>query len=307
MGDLFTAATEARTMSETGFYAWGTYGTEPARVAAIARWIPDAVVYVRGRHNIRDLFGYHGVRTVVPSCMTPGCSGLSPRDMERWVGQRNPDRLVIDIHPYGAMNGELGQYIQSHRDSTFHLARRAEPATAVDPNSFGAILNTEPDMGPGVDVAPVLAFDAHQLPDRHASRALLGASDKPLVLIIGEGTTPRFNELIIDQCRLRGFDHVVVVDTYPVMPLMVGADLIAGYAGYSQVEAAAVGVPMLAFENYADPSQAWRANMQTRADVETAIARLEVREGSDRPTYQNHSRRAAALITGDPNWSTVDG
>lgn len=294
-------------MSETGFYAWGTFGTEPARVAAIARWIPDATIYVQGRHNIRNLFGYHGVRTVVPSCTTPGCTGLSPRAMERWVTQRNPDRLVTDVYPYGAMDGELGPYVQAHRTSTFHLARRTEPIPEFDPTSFSAVLNTEPDMGQGVDVAPALAFDAGELPSRSTSRGLLGASDKPIVLIIGEGTTPDFNTLVIAQCNIRGFDHVVVVDTYPVMPLMVGADLIAGYAGYSQVEAAALGVPMLAFENYADPGQAWRANMQTRADVENAIARLDVREGPEYPSYQNRARRAAALIMGDPDWSSVDG
>lgn len=294
-------------MNETGFYAWGTYGTEPIRVAAIARWIPDAVVYVRGRHNIRDLFGYHNIRTVVPSCTTPGCIGLSPRAMERWVVQRNPDRLVTDIYPYGAMNGELDQYVQAHRTSTFHLARRAEPVTELDPADFGAVLNTEPDMGAGVDVAPVLAFDPHELPGRAISRELLGASDKPIVLIIGEGTTPNFNTLIIEHCNARGFDHVVVVDTYPVMPLMVGADLVVGYAGYSQIEAAALGVPMLAFANHAEPSQAWRANMHTRADVGNAIAQLELRQGPEYPSYQNRARRAAALITGDPNWSSVDG
>lgn len=293
-------------MSETGFYAWGTYGTEPARIAAIARWIPDAAVYVRGRHNIRDLFGYHNVRTVVPSCTTPGCTGLSPQAMERWVTQRNPDRLVTDIHPYGAMHGELSRYIQTHRQSTFHLARAAEPGPEIDPHDFSAVLDTESGLGLGMDVAPVLPFDAGQLPSRTASRDLLGAGDKPVVLIIGEGTTPNFNKLIIELCDTRGYDYVIV-NTYPVMPLMVGADLVAGYAGYSQIEAAAIGVPMLAFANYADPSQAWRANMRTRADVENALAQLDVRQGPEYPSYQNRARRAAALITGDPHWSSVDG
>jgi hypothetical protein len=293
---------------ETGFYAMGAWGAEPGRIAAIARHIPDAAVYVYGRTNIRNLFGYHNIPTVVPRCMTPGCTGLSPRALAGWLRNRDPARLVMEGQPYGALADESRAYLQTRFDRpTFYLHSRRNRPPELTGHVFNAVLNADvdPQVG-GIDLHPVLPFDATELPTRSDARELLGGGDKPIVLIIGEGTTPNYSESVIRRCQARGLDYVVIVDTYPVMPLMVGADLVVGYAGYSQTEAAAVGVPMVGITNMADPSLSWRANV-TPNELADMIAALEVRDAPETVEYTNHARRAAALISGLADWEKVDG
>jgi hypothetical protein len=292
---------------ETGFYAMGAWGSEPGRVAAIARHIPDAVVYVYGRSNIRNLFGYHGVTTIIPRCMTPGCVGLSPRDLGGWLRNRDPARLIMDGQPYGVLGEESQPYLRVRSGPTFYLHYRRNRPPVFDANHFNAVLKTdhEPDLD-GIDLYPVLPFDDHELPTRSDARDRLGGGDKPIVMIVGEGTTPNYSDFVIRQCLLRGLDYVVIVNTYPVMTLMPGADLVIGYAGYSQVEAAAVGVPMIGVTNMADPSQSWRVNA-TANELADTIAALDVRDAPETVTYTNHARRAAALISGYPNWESVNG
>lgn len=292
---------------ETGFYGMGAWGSEPGRIAAIARHIPDATVYVYGRSNIRNLFGYHNVTTIVPRCITPGCTGLSPRDLAGWLRNRDPVRLVMDGQPYGVQGGESQEYLRTRNNRAFYLHYRRNRPPDFDASHFSAVLKAddEPDLE-GVDLHPILPFDPHELPTRSDARDRLGGGDKPIVMIVGEGTTPNYSEFVIRQCLLRGLDYVVIVNTYPVMTLMPGADLVVGYAGYSQLEAAAVGVPMAGITNMADPSQAWRAN-GTPNDLADTIAALEVRDAPETVTYTNHARRAAALISGYPGWESVDG
>jgi hypothetical protein len=105
---------------ETGFYAMGSWGTEPGRVAAIARHIPDAAVYVYGRSNIRSLFAYHDVATVVPRCGTPGCTGLSPGALAAWLRERDPIRLIMDGYPFGVLGDESETYIRSWPSMTLN-------------------------------------------------------------------------------------------------------------------------------------------------------------------------------------------
>lgn len=293
--------------SETGFYAMGAWGPEPGRVAAIARHIPDAAVYVYGRSNIRNLFGYHNVTTIVPRCMTPGCTGLSPRDLAGWLRNRDPARLVMDGQPYGVQGGESQEYLRTRSNPAFYLHYRRNRPPTFDAGHFQAVLKVdhEPDLE-GVDLDPVLPFDSQELPTRSDARERLGGGDKPIVMIVGEGTTPNYSEFVIRQCLQRGLDYVVIVNTYPVMTLMPGADLVVGYAGYSQTEAAAVGVPMIGITNMADTGQAWRAN-GTPNDLADTIAALEVRDAPETVTYTNYARRAAALISGYANWESVNG
>ena len=292
---------------ETGFYAMGSWGTEPGRVAAIARHIPDAAVYVYGRSNIRSLFAYHGVATVVPRCSTPGCSGLSPGALAAWLSGRDPVRLVMDGYPFGVLGDESETYIRRRRDRpTVYLHHRRNEPPVVDHEAFAAIIKVDPEPDvDGIDLYPILAFDDTELPTRTEARANIGAGDKPMVIIIGEGTTPNYRDYVIRQCDRRGVDHVVV-STYPVMPLMPGADLVVGYVGFSQAEAEAVGVPMAGITNMAGPRQSWRCNT-TPNDLADTIAALAVRDAPERVSYTNNSRRAAALVMGNPDWETVDG
>jgi hypothetical protein len=292
---------------ETGFYAMGTWGSEPGRVAAIARHIPDAAVYVYGRSNIRNLFGYHGITTIVPRCLTPGCTGLSEQDLAGWLRNRDPASLVMDGHPYGALRGESRAYLRTRSNPTYYVHHRRNQPPDFAASHFTSVVKVDPDPDvDGIDLHPVLPFDSHELPTRSDARDRLGGGDKPIVMIVGEGTTPNYSEFVIRQCLLRGLDYVVIVNTYPVMTLMPGADLVVGYAGYSQTEAEAVGVPMFGVTNMADPSQAWRAN-GTPNGLADAIASLEVRDASEMVTYTNHARRAAALISGYPDWEGVNG
>jgi hypothetical protein len=292
---------------ETGFYAMGAWGAEPGRVAAVARHIPDATVYVYGRSNVRNLFAYHDITTVVPRCLTPGCSGLSASGLLGWMRERDPARLVMDGTPYGVLDEECLPYLRARRGPTFHLQSRRNAPPTFDPDHFTNVLklDIEPDVA-GADLHPVLPFDDHELPTRSEARDRLGGGDKPIVMIIGEGTTPNYSDFVIRHCLQRGLDYVVIVDTYPVMPLMPGADLVVGYVGFSQTEAEAVGVPMAGITNMADPGQSWRCNT-TPAGLADTIAALEVRDAPERSTYTNCSRRAAALISGAPKWEMADG
>jgi hypothetical protein len=290
---------------ETGFYAMGSWGTEPGRVAAIARHIPDAAVYVYGRSNIRNLFGHHGVSTVVPRCGTPGCVGLSARALAAWVRDRDPARLVMDGDPYGVLDNESKNYVGRRSQPTFYVHHRRNDPPEFDPNLFTAVLKVDPEPAiPAIDFHPILPFDDTELPTRAEARNRLGAGSKPMVIIIGEGTTPKYSEFVIRHCDQRGVDHVII-NTYPVMPFMPGADLVVGYCGFSQVQAEAVGVPMAGITNMAGP-RSWRSNT-TPNDLAHMIATLTVRDAPERVTYTNNSRRAAALIVGDPKWETVDG
>lgn len=292
-------------MSETGFYALGTWGTEAGRVAAIARHIPDAVVYVIGRAAIKHLFGFHGITTVAARCPRPGCVEPSGADRQSWLRQRNPDRLVMDGFAYGGRLHECRSYIAARPRPTYYLHRASSLSPVFEPRHFAAVLKPEPaDVG-GVDLYPILAFDADELPTRAEARAALGGGTRPLVLIIGEGTTPHYGDYVRGLCRRHGLDHVTVA-TYPVMPLMAGADLIVGYAGHSQIEAEAVGVPMAAIANLADPTQVWRANTTPNRLADT-IASVVPRDPTRALQYPNHARRAATLISGYPDWETVDG
>jgi hypothetical protein len=292
---------------ETGFYAMGAWGSEPGRVAAIARHIPDAAVYVYGRSNIRNLFGYHDITTIVPRCIRPGCTGLSARDLAGWLRNRDPARLVMDGQPYGVLGAESQEYLRRRSNPAFYLHNRRNRPPSFDASHFSAVLKADPDPDVGgIGLHPILPFDATELPTRTDARDRLGGGDKPIVMIVGEGTTPNYSEVVIRQCLRRGLDYVVIVNTYPVMTLMPGADLVVGYAGYSQTEAAAVGVPMIGITNMADPSQAWRAN-GTPNELAASIAALEVRDASETVTYTNYARRVAALISGYPDWESVNG
>lgn len=293
-------------MAETGFYALDTWGTDPARIAAVARHIPDAVVYVRGRSNIRNLFAYHNIPTVVPKCTdAPAGHTMTGRCLEHWLIDRNPDHLVVDAYAYGRQ-GELQRYIKAKGNTVSYLAVR--DTSSVNTRDFRAVIKAEPVAGPGHDLYPLLSIEPPELPTRNESRRLLGASDRPVVLIIGEGSTPDFRGPTIRACQAHGVDHVVV-STYPVQPLMVGADLVVGYAGHSQFEAEAAGVPMLAVRNYRDPHRS--AAGATLQDIQDAIAGLVVRPSvrarARRTGAENRARRTAALVSGDPDWRHVDG
>lgn len=292
---------------ETGFYAMGAWGTEPGRIAAIARHVPNAAVYVYGRTNVRNLFAHHNITTIVPRCRTPGCTGLSGRDLAAWLRDRDPARLVMDGHPFGALDDESENYVRGRRGrSVFYLHHRRNEPPREDLSPFTAVLkgDPEPDVA-GIDLHPILPFDDTELPTRTEARSQLGAGDKPLVMIIGEGTTPNYSDFVIRQCERRGVDYVIV-NTYPTMTLMPGADLVVGYCGHSQIEAEAVGVPMAAITNMAGPRQSWRCNTTATA-LADSIAALQIRDVPERVTYANRARRAAALIMGDPDWEAVDG
>jgi hypothetical protein len=291
--------------AETGFYALDTSELELARVAAVARHVPDAVVYVR-HPNDQKLFEYHGIPTVVPQCGdAPSDHPMTPRCLERWLVERNPSQLVVDSYAYGRI-GELRRYVQARSGQVSFLAQ--QDTSVIDPRHFRAIVKTEPCAGFGQDLYPLLAFEPSELPTRVEARRKLGAGDRPIVLIIGEGTSPNFTAPTIRACDQIGINHVVVT-SYPVQPLMVGADLIVGYAGHYQVEAEAVGVEMLAVQNYRDYRRT--APGVTFDEIREALTRLAagpVKARTVRRTgYTNRARRAAALIAGDPDWKHVDG
>lgn len=276
-------------MSEIGFYALGAYGTEPIRVAAVARHLPDAVVYVYGRSAVRDLYATHGVSTVRVPVETP-------TDTDRWLRARDPDRLVMDAYPYGARFDEARRWIHARPKPTYYLRRRTNQTPQFDPADFASVLNTDEGLDAGIEVHPVLAYDPDQLPTRRTARLTLGAKDRPMVLIVGRGTTPAYTDFVIRQCQNRGIDHAVI-ERYPVMPHMVGADLIVGYVGHNQCEAEAVGVPMAGIVNTADLSQSWRPHVNAN-ELRDMVANLGVRDAPDRVTYTDHSREAAAVIAG---------
>jgi hypothetical protein len=158
----------------------------------------------------------------------------------------------------------------------------------------------------GIDMTPIVAFDATELPSRHEARRQLGPADQPLVLIVGAPKVPDFRAFVQRLCNERGIAHAVI-ETYPVMPAMSGADLVVSHAGYSTVhEAAALDVPHQAIASAASPDQKLRAKA-TPTSIADAIAALEVSD-LDRPiAYRNHARQAAALIVGHTDWEGVDG
>jgi hypothetical protein len=279
-------------MTEIGFYALGAFGTEPARVAAVARHIPNAVVYVVGRGAVRDLYTTHNITTIA-------VKEESPTETDRWLRARNPDGLVMDAYPYGARFDEARRWIHARTQPTYYLRRRTVQPIVFDQADFTAVLNTDEGLAGGTDLHPVLPYDPKQLPSRRQARAALGARDRPLVLIIGRGTTPAYLEFVVNRCNSRGIDHVIV-DRYPTMPSLPGADLVVGYVGYNQCEAEAVGVPMAGIVNTADLSQSWRPHV-TANELVDVINDLDIRDAPETVTYQDHSRDAAALITGSSN------
>jgi hypothetical protein len=175
-----------------------------------------------------------------------------------------------------------------------------------DPADFTAILKAEDGPVTGIDMAPIVAFDPSELPSRHEARDQLGADDRPLVLIVGTAKVPDFRPFVQRHCNARGVAYAVV-ETYPAMPLMSGADLVISHAGYATVhEAAAVDVAHQAIPNALAPDQNLRTDA-TPTSVATAIAQLDLSD-LDRPiAYRNHARQAAALIAGHRDWEHVNG
>jgi hypothetical protein len=278
-------------MNEIGLYALATKGAEIGRLTAIARWLPNAVAYTEDHPTVRAAFAHHNITTTVPDCRCSDCYGMTPACIETWVTNRNPHRLVVPTHPYGSPYQELVRYVQARRDTIIFLARPGQ-VPSVDTTTLLATIEA--------GTAAALPFDATELPTRaHARNLLLGATDRPMVVIAGPEHFPRYRDAVVRLCESRGIDHALIAD-YPTMPAMVGADLVVGYAGFLQDEAQAIGVPMQALVDCDDQTNAWRANATYRS-VSDAIAGLKVRDVPVPPDYTNTARHLAELIAGARN------
>lgn len=280
-------------MSRVVFYGitegWGTL----TRIAAIARWIPDSLVVVAkgGAHN--EPLDYFGVSWIAAEC-EKGCKGLPPSVVLRQIELLSPSVLVMDTWPHGRFHGEVQPLVKSRNPKLNAFINLGQEQHSLD--EFNIVFEAEVGAR-GIDVTPLVPFDESDILTREAARDHVGAGELPVVLVPhSRHTSPDLLEYVRRQCTRLGY-HLVEWHSYPLMPYMLAADVIVGFAGWGlHTEAEAVKVPLLSVASNDGPSsQQWRANCRTGEDLLRGLENLEIRD--DQPAeFLSGGRRAAMTI-----------
>lgn len=188
------------------------------------------------------------------------------------------DALVVDTFPRGLL-GELEPYLDRpaflvHRDLDPRYVQ-AQGLARLVPRYQGVLLPGE--AGPlaaapwarVAQTAPWLCRDADELLSPAEARRVLSAGDLPVALVVGSGNAHEVRgaraladtlaEAFPERLAVRlaapglsgGPPHTGALgafESWPLLPLLTGVDLVVGAGGYHTVyEARAVGARLLAF------------------------------------------------------------
>lgn len=282
------------------FYGVSNGWGKLARIAAIAQHIDvAAVVYMVDGSSSAAPLDWHGVDWFAVSCGSPNCGGVSPQQFARVIEVDDPEIMVMDTTPYGAMAGELRQWIKARPAARNFFVTRRSPAldrVGFDTEDFAQVFKIEDAPYPGID-APVFAFDPEHILSRDEARAELNLADRPTVFLVSSPySQPDIARVTRQLCQDRGVD-LLEWTGYPLMPYLMAADLVVGMAGSLTREVQAVGVPHQLAAAIAVPDQQLRANA-TPTSLRDAIASIEL--VVDHPvSYRNDARIVAAAIAGE--------